>query len=127
MQHICLHCMCLQLPTACVKCGCFVYVSSVDLVIKAVCVCLCEYQAVIQSPFSNDGSPAAETIGGEARFSYIPPAAVSDATATGVSAHPAEPTRSHTAGELDSVHTDAKRCDSNCRNKKFIKTRQFET
>ncbi|XP_053084131.1 upstream stimulatory factor 2 isoform X3 [Pangasianodon hypophthalmus] len=58
-------------------------------------------QALIQSPFSNGGSPAAETIGGEARFSYIPPAAVSDATAAGVSAHPAEPTRSHTAGEMD--------------------------
>ncbi|KAB5532925.1 hypothetical protein PHYPO_G00125690 [Pangasianodon hypophthalmus] len=57
-------------------------------------------QALIQSPFSNGGSPAAETIGGEARFSYIPPAAVSDATAAGVSAHPAEPTRSHTAGQF---------------------------
>ncbi|XP_060756329.1 upstream stimulatory factor 2 isoform X4 [Neoarius graeffei] len=57
-------------------------------------------QAVIQSPFSNGGSPAVETIGGEARFSYIPPTAVSDATAAGVSAHPAEPTRSHTAGQF---------------------------
>ncbi|KAM9436763.1 upstream stimulatory factor 2 isoform 3-T3 [Clarias gariepinus] len=72
-------------------------------------------QAVIQSPFSNDGSPAAETIGGEARFSYIPPAAVSDATATGVSAHPAEPTRSHTAGQFyvmsapDVLQTDVSR------------------
>ncbi|KAI5092381.1 upstream stimulatory factor 2 isoform X2 [Silurus meridionalis] len=51
-------------------------------------------QAVIQSPFSNGGSPAAETIG------YIQPAAVSDATAAGVSAHPGELTRSHTAGQF---------------------------
>lgn len=58
---------------------------------------------MIQSPFSNGGNPAVETIGGEARFSYIPPAAVSDATTAGVSAHPAEPTRSHTAGEIDGV------------------------
>ncbi|KAF4076057.1 hypothetical protein AMELA_G00225960 [Ameiurus melas] len=57
-------------------------------------------QAVIQSPFSNGGNPAAETIGGEARFSYIPPAVVSDATTAGVSPHPAEPTRSHTAGQF---------------------------
>ncbi|XP_058233098.1 upstream stimulatory factor 2 isoform X2 [Hemibagrus wyckioides] len=57
-------------------------------------------QAVIQSPFSNGGSPVAETIGGEARFSYVPPTAVSDATAAGVSAHPAEPACSHTAGQF---------------------------
>lgn len=42
-----------------------------------------------------------ETIGGEARFSYVPPTAVSDATAAGVSAH--EPARSHTAGEIHGV------------------------
>lgn len=64
---------------------------------------MCERQAVIQSPFSNEGSPPVEMIGGEARFSYIPPAAVSDATAAGVSAHPAEPTHSHTAGEIHCV------------------------
>lgn len=58
---------------------------------------------MIQSPFSNRGSPAAETIGGEARFSYVPPTAVSDATAAGVSVHPAETTRSYTAGEIDGV------------------------
>lgn len=49
------------------------------------------------------GGPAAETIGGEARFTYVPPSAVSDATAAGVSAHPAETTRSHTAGETPGV------------------------
>lgn len=58
---------------------------------------------MIQSPFSNGGSPAEETIGGEARFSYLPPAAVSD----GVSAHAAEPTLSHTAGETRGVRTHA--------------------
>lgn len=87
-------------------------------------MCVCEHQAVIQSPFSNGGSPAAETSGGEARFSYIPPAAVSDATAAGVSAQPAEPTHSYTAGEIDSVHTYAKRNYSKGRNKKFLKTGQ---
>ncbi|KAK2815209.1 hypothetical protein Q7C36_023475 [Tachysurus vachellii] len=62
-------------------------------------------QAVIQSPFSNRGSPVAETIGGEARFSYVPTTAVSDATAAGVSVHPAETTRSHTAGQFYVMHT----------------------
>lgn len=57
-------------------------------------------QAAIQSPFSNGGSLSPETVGGTARFSYIPKTAVSDATAAEVSAHPAEPTRSHTAGQI---------------------------
>ncbi|KAF7686276.1 upstream stimulatory factor 2 [Silurus meridionalis] len=42
-------------------------------------------QAVIQNPFSNGGSPAGETVGGETRFAYFPAATVSDATATAVS------------------------------------------
>ncbi|KAI2653015.1 Upstream stimulatory factor 2 [Labeo rohita] len=35
-------------------------------------------QAVIQNPFSNGGSPAGETVGGETRFAYFPAATVSD-------------------------------------------------
>ncbi|GAA6068063.1 upstream stimulatory factor 2, partial [Tachysurus ichikawai] len=42
-------------------------------------------QAVIQNPFSNGGSPAGETVGGETRFAYFPAATVSDGTATAVS------------------------------------------
>lgn len=37
-------------------------------------------QAVIQNPFTNGGSPAGETVGGETRFAYFPAAAVSDGT-----------------------------------------------
>lgn len=37
-------------------------------------------QAVIQNPFSNGGSPAGETVGGETRFAYFPATAVSDGT-----------------------------------------------
>lgn len=37
-------------------------------------------QAVIQNPFTNGGSPAGETVGGEARFAYFPATAVSDGT-----------------------------------------------
>lgn len=42
-------------------------------------------QAVIQNPFSNGGSPVAETVGGETRFAYFPATTVSDGTATAVS------------------------------------------
>uniref|UniRef100_A0A8C8D6A9 BHLH domain-containing protein n=1 Tax=Oncorhynchus tshawytscha TaxID=74940 RepID=A0A8C8D6A9_ONCTS len=44
-------------------------------------------QAVIQNPFSNGGSPAGETVGGETRFAYFPAAtvSVSDGAATAVS------------------------------------------
>ncbi|XP_056900808.1 upstream stimulatory factor 2 isoform X3 [Takifugu flavidus] len=35
-------------------------------------------QAVIQNPFTNGGSPAGETVGGETRFAYFPATAVSD-------------------------------------------------
>ncbi|CAB1333511.1 unnamed protein product [Coregonus sp. 'balchen'] len=37
-------------------------------------------QAVIQNPFSNGGSPVGETLGGETRFAYFSPTAVSDGT-----------------------------------------------
>ncbi|XP_047454020.1 upstream stimulatory factor 2 isoform X2 [Mugil cephalus] len=37
-------------------------------------------QAVIQNPFSNGGSPAGDTVGGETRFAYFPATAVSDGT-----------------------------------------------
>ncbi|CAG03360.1 unnamed protein product, partial [Tetraodon nigroviridis] len=37
-------------------------------------------QAVIQNPFTNGGSPAGETVGGETRFAYFPATAVSDGT-----------------------------------------------
>ncbi|XP_062394571.1 upstream stimulatory factor 2 isoform X2 [Sardina pilchardus] len=43
-------------------------------------------QAVIQNPFSNGGSPAAETAAGETRFAYFPAATVSDGTAVSVQA-----------------------------------------
>ncbi|XP_060639835.1 upstream stimulatory factor 2-like isoform X1 [Anolis sagrei] len=41
-------------------------------------------QAVIQNPFSNGGSPAADTVSGEARFAYFPASTVGDATAVSV-------------------------------------------
>ncbi|XP_026867336.1 upstream stimulatory factor 2 isoform X2 [Electrophorus electricus] len=49
-------------------------------------------QAVIQNPFSNGGSPAGETVGGETRFAYFPAATVSDGTATAVSVQAAADT-----------------------------------
>uniref|UniRef100_A0AAY5EJT7 Upstream stimulatory factor 2 n=1 Tax=Electrophorus electricus TaxID=8005 RepID=A0AAY5EJT7_ELEEL len=48
--------------------------------------------AVIQNPFSNGGSPAGETVGGETRFAYFPAATVSDGTATAVSVQAAADT-----------------------------------
>ncbi|XP_042523981.1 upstream stimulatory factor 2 isoform X3 [Dipodomys spectabilis] len=41
-------------------------------------------QAVIQNPFSNGGSPAAEAVSGEARFAYFPASSVGDSTAVSV-------------------------------------------
>ncbi|XP_021095341.1 upstream stimulatory factor 2 isoform X2 [Heterocephalus glaber] len=41
-------------------------------------------QAVIQNPFSNGGSPAAEAVSGEARFAYFPASTVGDTTAVSV-------------------------------------------
>ncbi|XP_076864127.1 upstream stimulatory factor 2 isoform X2 [Brachyhypopomus gauderio] len=49
-------------------------------------------QAVIQNPFSNGGSPAGETVGGETRFAYFPAATVSDGTTTAVSVQAAADT-----------------------------------
>ncbi|PNJ11073.1 USF2 isoform 12, partial [Pongo abelii] len=39
---------------------------------------------VIQNPFSNGGSPAAEAVSGEARFAYFPASSVGDTTAVSV-------------------------------------------
>lgn len=41
-------------------------------------------QAVIQNPFSNGGSPAADAVSGEARFAYFPASTVGDTTAVSV-------------------------------------------
>ncbi|XP_053574267.1 upstream stimulatory factor 2-like [Bombina bombina] len=41
-------------------------------------------QAVIQNPFSNGGSPSAETVSGETRFAYFPASSVGDTTAVSV-------------------------------------------
>ncbi|XP_076788150.1 upstream stimulatory factor 2 isoform X3 [Arvicanthis niloticus] len=41
-------------------------------------------QAVIQNPFSNGGSPAADAVSGEARFAYFPASSVGDTTAVSV-------------------------------------------
>lgn len=58
-------------------------------------------QAVIQNPFSNGGSPAGETVGGETRFAYFPAATVSDGTATAVSVQAtAEPTITQAGGQF---------------------------
>ncbi|XP_076788144.1 upstream stimulatory factor 2 isoform X1 [Arvicanthis niloticus] len=40
--------------------------------------------AVIQNPFSNGGSPAADAVSGEARFAYFPASSVGDTTAVSV-------------------------------------------
>lgn len=56
-------------------------------------------QAVIQNPFSNGSSPAAETVGGETRFAYFPAATVSEGTATAVSVQAAaDPTITQAGG-----------------------------
>ncbi|XP_072538571.1 upstream stimulatory factor 2 [Salminus brasiliensis] len=57
-------------------------------------------QAVIPSPSRIEGSPAAEAMGGEARFAYLPTAAVSDATTAGVSLQPGDSTLTHTGGQF---------------------------
>ncbi|XP_076135791.1 upstream stimulatory factor 2-like isoform X2 [Alosa pseudoharengus] len=48
-------------------------------------------QTVIHNPFSNGGSPTAETAAGDTRFAYFPAATVSDGTAVSVQAT-ADPT-----------------------------------
>ncbi|XP_034095718.1 upstream stimulatory factor 2 isoform X2 [Gymnodraco acuticeps] len=55
-------------------------------------------QAVIQNPFSNGGSPAGETVGGETRFAYFPATAVSDGTVSVQAA--ADPTLTQTGGQF---------------------------
>ncbi|XP_056153802.1 upstream stimulatory factor 2 isoform X4 [Lampris incognitus] len=58
-------------------------------------------QAVIQNPFSNGGSPAGETVGGETRFAYFPAATVGDGTATAVSVQAtADPTLAPAGGQF---------------------------
>ncbi|XP_029919585.1 upstream stimulatory factor 2 isoform X2 [Myripristis murdjan] len=58
-------------------------------------------QAVIQNPFSNGGSPAGETVGGETRFAYFPAATVSDGTATAVSVQATtDPTLTQAGGQF---------------------------
>uniref|UniRef100_A0A8C1YIR4 Upstream stimulatory factor 2 n=2 Tax=Cyprinus carpio TaxID=7962 RepID=A0A8C1YIR4_CYPCA len=56
-------------------------------------------QAVIQNPFSNGGSPAGETVGGETRFAYFPAATVSDGTAVSVQAT-SDPTLTQAGGQF---------------------------
>ncbi|XP_018582519.1 upstream stimulatory factor 2 isoform X1 [Scleropages formosus] len=56
-------------------------------------------QAVIQNPFSNGGSPAGDSVGGETRFAYFPAAAVSDGTAVSVQAA-ADPTLAQAGGQF---------------------------
>ncbi|XP_023830728.1 upstream stimulatory factor 2 [Salvelinus sp. IW2-2015] len=65
---------------------------------QAVHRCSC---AVIQNPFSNGGSPAGETVGGETRFAYFPAAtvSVSDGAATAVSVQ-ADPTLTQAGGQF---------------------------
>ncbi|XP_033958011.1 upstream stimulatory factor 2 isoform X2 [Pseudochaenichthys georgianus] len=55
-------------------------------------------QAVIQNPFSNGGSPAGETVGGETRFAYFPATAVSDGTVSVQAA--ADPTLTQAGGQF---------------------------
>ncbi|XP_049334062.1 upstream stimulatory factor 2 [Astyanax mexicanus] len=57
-------------------------------------------QAVIQSPFSVEGGPAAEAMGGEPRFAYLPTAAVSDVAPVGVSLQPSQSTLTHSGGQF---------------------------
>ncbi|XP_029591787.1 upstream stimulatory factor 2 isoform X2 [Salmo trutta] len=58
-------------------------------------------QAVARNPFSNGGSPAGETVGGETRFAYFPAAtvSVSDGAATAVSVQ-ADPTLTQAGGQF---------------------------
>ncbi|XP_073787074.1 upstream stimulatory factor 2 isoform X4 [Danio rerio] len=65
-------------------------------------------QAVIQNPFSNGGSPAGETVGGETRFAYFPAATVSDGTATAVSVQAtSDPTLTQAGGQFYTLKTPA--------------------
>ncbi|XP_010897735.1 upstream stimulatory factor 2 isoform X2 [Esox lucius] len=55
-------------------------------------------QAVIQNPFSNGGSPGAETVAGETRFAYFPASAVSDGTVSVQTT--ADPTLTQAGGQF---------------------------
>ncbi|CAL8298938.1 unnamed protein product [Lota lota] len=55
-------------------------------------------QAVIQNPFSNGGSPAGDSVGGETRFAYFPATTVSDGTA--VSVQTTDPTLTQAGGQF---------------------------
>lgn len=67
-------------------------------------------QAVIQNPFSNGGSPVAETVGAETRFAYFPAATVSDGTATAVSV---QATADQTITQAGGKKTFQKWCQQN--------------
>uniref|UniRef100_A0AAY5JWV8 Upstream stimulatory factor 2 n=1 Tax=Esox lucius TaxID=8010 RepID=A0AAY5JWV8_ESOLU len=54
--------------------------------------------AVIQNPFSNGGSPGAETVAGETRFAYFPASAVSDGTVSVQTT--ADPTLTQAGGQF---------------------------
>ncbi|KAM9823750.1 upstream stimulatory factor 2 [Neosynchiropus ocellatus] len=56
-------------------------------------------QTVIQNPFSNGGSPVAETVGGETRFAYFPAATVGDGAAVSVQAG-ADPAITQAGGQF---------------------------
>uniref|UniRef100_A0A3B1J258 BHLH domain-containing protein n=1 Tax=Astyanax mexicanus TaxID=7994 RepID=A0A3B1J258_ASTMX len=51
-------------------------------------------------PFSVEGGPAAEAMGGEPRFAYLPTAAVSDVAPVGVSLQPSQSTLTHSGGQF---------------------------
>lgn len=71
-------------------------------------------QAVIQNPFSNGSSPAAETVGAETRFAYFPAATVSDGTATAVSVQAtADPTITQAGGGPPSPQPLGQNCRQN--------------
>ncbi|KAG7278791.1 hypothetical protein CRUP_019097 [Coryphaenoides rupestris] len=58
-------------------------------------------QAVIQNQFSNGGSPAGDSVGGETRFAYFPATTVSDGTATAVSVQAAsDPALTQAGGQF---------------------------
>ncbi|KAM8846087.1 upstream stimulatory factor 2 isoform X2 [Synchiropus splendidus] len=71
-------------------------------------------QAVIQNPYSNGGSPAGESVGGETRFAYFPAAAVSDSAVSVQAA--GDPTLAQAGGQFyvmmtpsDVIQTGAQR------------------
>lgn len=66
-----------------------------------ICCWFFSDQAVIQNPFSNGSSPAAENVGAETRFAYFPAATVSEGTATAVSVQAtADPTITQAGGGI---------------------------